>query len=165
MAQAFALPGGERLPLALAARSHDTSATAALERLPGEWSVVDTVVLRGRLVDHVVVGPNGLFAVTIDPAPDPATLGEDGIYRNGRRVAQPVEDALMAAFELRAVVGSHLFAYPILVTPLTGQRARLDRLGVVSGDRLAELIWSHPGRPLRRSQRREASWALRKLVR
>jgi hypothetical protein len=57
-----------------------------------------------------------------------------------------------------------LFAYPILVAALEADRHQLDRLGVVAGDRIAEYIWSHPGLPLRRSQRQEVLWSLHRPV-
>jgi hypothetical protein len=133
---------------------------AGLDRLPSEWSVTDAVVIGGIRVDHVIVGPNGIFTVNVDPDPRPADVGPDGIYREGARVTTTVKDALMAANRIRAELGEQVFAYPILISPLTADRHQLDRLGVVPGDRLAEYVWSHPGLPLRRSQRVAAQWAL-----
>ena len=52
-----------------------------------------------------------------------------------------------------------------LATPSEPHPAGIDRLGVVAGDRIAEYIWSHPGLPLRRSQRLEVQWALRRPLR
>ena len=75
-----------------------------------------------------------------------------------------VKSALGAAHDLRSRVGSIVFAYPLLVTAVVGDREHLDRLGVVPGDRIAEAIWTHPGRPMRRSVRLEAMWALRSLA-
>jgi len=94
-----------------------------------------------------------------------ATIGDDGIYRDGSRVTSTVKDALMAATRLRDDQGGRVFAYPILVSTLDAERHQLDRLGVVAGDRIAEYIWSHPGLPLRRSQRLEVQWALRRPLR
>lgn len=138
---------------------------AGFDRLPTEWSVIDAVVIGGVVVDHVVVGPNGLFTVNVDPDPRPASIGPDGIYREGCRVTTTVKDALMAASRLRSELGGPVFAYPILVSTLQADRHQLDRLGVVPGDRIAEYIWSHPGLPMRRSQRLEVQWALRRPLR
>ncbi len=138
---------------------------AGLDRLPTEWSVTDAVSIAGVRVDHVIVGPNGVFTINVDPDPRPADVGPDGIYREGNRVTTTVKDALMAANRLRTELGGRVFAYPILVSTLAADRHQLDRLGVVPGDRIAEYIWSHPGLPLRRSQRLEVQWALRRPLR
>lgn len=138
---------------------------AGLERLPAEWTVVDQVSVAGAQLDHVVVGPNGVFTVVVDPDPQPATPTEDGIYRAGVRVTTPVKEAVRAAHLLRREARGMLFAYPILVAALDADRHQLDRLGVVPGDRIAEYIWSHPGLPLRRSQRQEVLWSLHRPMR
>lgn len=136
-----------------------------LDHLPSEWSVVDDVMLpSGARLDHVVVGPNGVFTVAVDPEATPAEVADDGIYRNGLRVTLPVKRALAAAHEIRGSLSLATIAYPILVAELRAPRHHLDRLGVVPGDRIAEHIWSHPGFPLRRSQRAEILWALRRFA-
>lgn len=124
---------------------------------------MDRILLgSGSAIDHVVVGPNGVFAITIDPDPSPALAAPDGIYRDGARVTTPVKTALHQAHDLRHCLGLETIAYPILVAAVDSSRHHLDRLGVVPGDRIAEHIWSHPGFPLRRSQRAEILWALRR---
>ncbi|HSM01071.1 MAG TPA: hypothetical protein VK960_01330 [Acidimicrobiia bacterium] len=158
MAQ-VAAPSGEWLEHAVA--SPEPAARAGLETLPREWTIVDQVKVDELVVDHVVVGPNGVFVVSVDPDPVPAVPGEDGIYRSADRVTTPVKDALMAAHRLRRGADGRLFAYPILVATIVGEPEQLDRLGVVPGDRIAEYIWSHPGLPLRRSERHQVLWGLR----
>lgn len=144
------------------------AATAAdptgLSRLPAEWQTVDRVVLEDAVIDHVVVGPNGVFAVAVDPDPRPVHMGHDGLYREQHRLTTTVKSALAAAFSLRERVGQRLFAYPMLVTPLDGAAANLDRLGVIPAGGIPEAIWSHPGRPLTRTQRLETLWSLRSLA-
>lgn len=138
---------------------------AGIDRLPAEWSVIDDVHAAGVRIDHVVIGPNGVFTINIDPDPRPAAIGEDGIYRDGTRVTTTVKDALLGAFRLRGELGEGEFAYPILISSIDHPRHQLDRLGVVPGDYIAEYIWSHPGLPMRRSQRLEVQWALRRPLR
>ena len=138
---------------------------AGLEALPREWTVVDHVPIGGATIDHVVIGPNGVFTIGVDPDPEPAVPGDDGLYRSGVRVTTPVKAALMAAHLLRREAHRRLFAYPILVTAIAAGPEQLDRLGVVRGDRIAEYIWSHPGLPLRRSQRQEVLWSLHRPAR
>ena len=163
MAEAIALRAAWADEYALA--THSAPHPAGIDRLPTEWSVIDDAVIGGVVIDYVVVGPNGVFTINVDPDPRPATIGDDGIYRDGSRVTSAVKDALMAASRLRDDQGGRVFAYPILVSTLDAERHQLDRLGVVAGDRIAEYIWSHPGLPLRRSQRLEVQWALRRPLR
>ena len=138
---------------------------AGLGTLPSEWTVVDQVWVGGAVIDHVVVGPNGVFTIGVDPDHGPAIPGDDGLYRAGVRVTTPVKTALMAAHLLRRQAHGRLFAYPILVTTIAAGPEQLERLGVVRGDRIAEYIWSHPGLPLRRSQRQELLWSLHRPTR
>ena len=125
--------------------------------LPADWTVVTAPLIEGRTVDRVVVGPNGVFAVTADPDRRPADLAPEGLQRDGLRVTTPVKEALHTAFGLRRTLargGLDVFPYPLLL--VAGARGRLDRLLIAPPDGLAEAIWSHPGRPLRRSERARA---------
>jgi hypothetical protein len=165
MAEVVTHPGWWSHDVALATPPSPRLHPAGLDRLPSEWVVVDGVSLRsGAKIDHVVIGPNGVFTLGVDPETMPADIGDDGIYRNGVRVTIPVKHALRGAHELRGDLGLAVIAYPILVTPLRGEHHRLDRLGVVPGERIAEHIWSHPGFPMRRSQRAEVLWTLRRFT-
>ena len=165
MAQTITLGNGWASDLALATSPAEAGDSAGLHRLPAEWETIDRVVLNDVEIDHVVVGPNGVFTISIDSDPLPADLRDDGIYRNEVRVTTIVKSAAKSAHDLRRKVGDRLFAYPMLVTSITGSTSRLDRLGVVPGGRIAEAIWNHPGRPLTRSQRTETIWTLRSLTR
>jgi hypothetical protein len=164
MAHAFTLTEEWADAISLAAPTSAADDPAGLRRLPSEWQAVDRVVLEDVVIDHVIVGPNGVFAVAIDPDPRPVSLGPDGLYREGHRLTTTVKSALAAAFSLRGRVGSRLFAYPLLVTPLDGSAANLDRLGVIPPGGIPEAIWSHPGQPLTRTQRLETLWSLRSLA-
>lgn len=164
MAQAVSLPNAD--PPALAAVSSAAAAEATvplLDTLPAEWEQLHDVRVGHQVVDHVVIGPNGLFTIDIDADPEVAVAKDDGIYRMGSRVTTPVKAALLGAFRLRARLGEDVFPYPILVTPLEASHHMLGRLGVVPGERIAELIWAHPGRPLRRSERVKILSTLRAL--
>lgn len=165
MTQPLTLVDGWAEDLALATPHAASGDVAGLRRLPSEWQTIDRVVLDDAAVDHVVVGPNGVFAVTVDPDPVPAAVEWDGLYRNGIRVTTTVKSALKAAYDLRRRVGERLFAYPLLVTAIAGASGQLDRLGVVPASRIPEAIWSHAGTPLTRTQRLETTWALRSLTR
>ena len=124
------------------------------DHLPEDWTMVGPVLVAGGTLDRVVVGPNGVFAVSLDPDPRPATLAAEGLFRGGRRVTAQVKQALAAAFDLRRVLaaaGSDVFPYPVLVT--RGADGLLGRLRVVPPGCLASAVWRHPGRPLLRSER------------
>jgi hypothetical protein len=124
------------------------------DHLPDDWAMVGPVLIAGRTLDRVVVGPNGVFAVTLDPDPRPATLGDDALHRGGQRVTHQVKQALAAAFALRGVLaaaGIATFPYPVLVS--RGADGLLGRLRVVPPGCLASAVWRHPGYPLRRSER------------
>ena len=124
------------------------------DHLPEDWTTVGPVLVAGRTLDRVVIGPNGVFAVSLDPDPRPATLSTDGLFRGGTRVTGQVKQALAAAFDLRRVLGEagiDVFPYPVLVT--RGADGLLGRLRVVAPGCLASAVWRHPGRPLRRSER------------
>lgn len=164
MAEAFTLPDGWVPDLALATPSPSERDPAGLSRLPEEWLTVDGVVLGGLDIDHVVIGPNGVFTISIDKDPAPATIETDGLYRDGSRVTESVKNALMAAHDLRGRLGEFTLAYPFLMTSIAGPSARLDRLGIVPGGRIPEAIWNHAGVPLTRSERTAAAWAIRSLV-
>ena len=127
---------------------------ARSDHLPDDWTVVGPVLVADHTLDRVVVGPNGVFAVSLDPDPRPATLTTDGLFRGGRRVTSQVKQAQQAAFELRRVLGAagiEVFPYPVLVT--RGADGMLGRLRVVPPGCLAAAVWRHPGRPLLRSER------------
>ena len=129
-------------------------APARRDHLPDDWAMVGPVLIAGRTLDRVVAGPNGVFAVSLDPDPRPAALAPDGLFRGGRRVTHQVKQALAASFELRRVLaaaGIDVFPYPVLVA--RGADGLLGRLRVVPPGCLASAVWSHPGRPLRRSER------------
>lgn len=163
MVQTFAQPHPDHSGFAIANLSGSARLDDHLGRLPSEWQVVDAIRVGDLSVDHVVVGPNGVFTISVDPDPTPATIDDEGLYRAGARVTTAVKRALLAAHRLRAELAPPAFAYPILVSTISGEREHLDRLGVVPADRIVEAIWTHPGIPMRRSQRVAALWAVRSL--
>lgn len=117
---------------------------------PADWISVENVVIGSDRVDRVLVGPNGVFVVVVDP--ERGYLTAEGLIRDGDRVKEPVKRALRAAHELgRRMDG--VFAYPVLLAGHDVEPGYLGRLRVVGVDRLPEALWCHPGRPMRRSER------------
>jgi len=139
--------------------------TEPLGRLPGDWDRLHDVVIGEDTVDLLLVGPNGLFAVHIDPDQRPAAVRAGrGLFRTGVRDPDPVKRALRNAEGLRrqlADLPGDLLPYPVLVASTPGETGlRLGRLLIVRPGRLAEVIWSHVSRPLKRSERRAVLTAL-----
>lgn len=134
----------------------DTGPGPAATTLPHDWAVLEQVPVGGGVIDRVIVGPNGVFAVHFDPDLRPAAVREHGVIRNGVRVKEPVKTALRNAFALRALLAPDhplVHPYPVLVTETPGNGARLGRLLVVRPGRLAEGVWQHLSRPMTRSER------------
>ncbi len=128
---------------------------------PPDWTILTNVIVGGSTVPCVVVGPNGVFTIEIDPDPTLCALRPDGVWRHGQRVREPVKRALHSAFNLRralARAGIDVFPYPMLAA--AGAEGRLGRLQVLPPERIAEAVWGHPGLPLARSQRRRAVAAI-----
>ncbi|MCJ7725210.1 MAG: hypothetical protein MUP76_02310 [Acidimicrobiia bacterium] len=126
--------------------------------LPAEWARLDAVAVGDDVVDTLLVGPNGLFAVHVDPDLRPAAVRPGiGLLRAGTRQPEQVKRALRNTEALRmalAFLPGDLFPYPVLVTSTPGEAGhRLGRLLVVRPGRLPEVIWRHVSRPLRRSER------------
>ena len=132
--------------------------------LPADWETLSGIPVEAGVIDRVLVGPNGVYAVVIDDSPEATTFGEDGLYRGQQRVGPPVKRALLMAHALGRTLASdglEVLPYPVLVIRL-GTTGHLDRLRVAGAGQLAEAVWSHPGFPLRRSERSAVLDALRR---
>ena len=116
-------------------------------------------------IDLVLIGPNGIFAVHVDPDPEPAAVRPGhGLFHTGVRVPTQVKRALRNTQDLRyrlSSVPGDIFPYPVLVASAPGEAGhRLGRLMVVRPGRLAEAVWRHVSRPLTRSDRQAVREAL-----
>ena len=100
---------GAATALALAASGPEVLETWR-PRLPADWTVTGPVTLPGCEVDHVVVGPNGVFTVVVESAAVPATIGADGIYRHGARVTAPVKRVSPPKFQ-----PAHWFRFSLML--------------------------------------------------
>lgn len=134
-----------------------------LGTLPADWTVLRGGDIGGIPADRVILGPNGVFTVVIDPDPRPAQITPEGLYRAGSRVTTSVKRALGAAFALRRRLGGELpdvFPYPLLALHGDTEMGFVGRLRVLPAARVAEAVWTHPGRPLQRSARLAVTRAL-----
>jgi hypothetical protein len=131
--------------------------------LPSDWTVLPGSEIGALIVDAVILGPNGVFTVVEDPDLRPAALTPDGLYRAGSRVTTSVKRALAASFTLRRHLAEELptvFPYPLLALHGHTDMGFVGRLRVLPADMVAEAVWTHPGRPLLRSERRAVARAL-----
>jgi len=150
-------PVGMESPLRVARES--------LSLPPGEWDRMTGVAVSDDTIDLVLIGPNGVFAVHVDPDPGPAAVRPGhGLFHTGVRVPAQVKRTLRNTQDLRdrlSSVPGDIFPYPVLVASAPGEAGhRLGRLMVVRPGRLAEAIWRHVSRPLTRSDR----LAIRKVL-
>lgn len=127
-------------------------------RLPSEWEQLHDVDIGGDTIETLLIGPNGLFAIHVNPDPRPVAVRPGlGLFRAGTREPEVVKRALRNANALRdrlAHLPGDLFPNAVLVTSAHGQAGhRLGRLLVVRPGRLVEAIWQHVSRPLGRSER------------
>jgi len=132
--------------------------TEPLSLPPSEWDQVTGVTVGNDTIDLVLIGPNGVFSVHLDPDPGPAAVRPGhGLFHTGVRVPAQVKRALRNTQDLRdrlASVPGGIFPYPVLVASAAGEAGhRLGRLMVVRPGRLAEAVWRHDSRPLTRSDR------------
>ena len=122
---------------------------AALTGLPaGDWTVVHDVRWPGRQranLDHVVVGPGGVFVVDSKHWTGRVATGGGELRQNGRRRTKAVEGAVAQADSLRSVVRD---LDPRLVVPvlcLVGQGTVQDRVGevrIATPETLVEVLTS-----------------------
>jgi len=140
-------------------------AAEPIGRVPEDWVKIHDVDVGGDTIDTLLIGPNGLFAIHVDPDLRQAAVRPGlGLFRAGTRDPEPVKRALRNTEALRnrlAHLPGDLFPYPVLVTPTPGETGhRLGRLLVVRPGRMAEAVWRHVSRPLGRSERHAVKTAL-----
>jgi hypothetical protein len=124
--------------------------------LPADWIVRDGVPIGPETADRLIIGPNGVYTVVIDPDPRPVTPESDGLWRAGERVTLPPKRALALAHRLRRQIADEfpqVFPYPLLAVAGPVETVFLGRLRVVHLPSLPEAVWTHPGHPLLRSER------------
>lgn len=130
-----------------------------LAKLSGDWAVVHgpTVGPLGATLDHLVVGPPGVFVLTSTPASGALTVYEHAILHDGhdtRTLAWARETADRARVGLGPVVPSAFTVSPVVV--VTGGRpdvrSRPKDVVVVRDRRLRRLLRRRPGRVLSAEQ-------------
>lgn len=95
------MPAGER------DAEGDAAVARALESLPEGWVVLHDLVLAGRQrlsVDHVVIGPAGVFVVDVKSWPGHIEVRDRVLLQDGRRREQAVASATAAAAAVQSVV-------------------------------------------------------------
>jgi hypothetical protein len=118
----------------------EVTVSDALAALGDEWTVVDTVAIGSHepLVDHLVVGPPGVFSIGLrNHADEQVWVGERTFLVGGSRLPHlrdAEHEADLVAERMSAAVG-----FPVTVTPCLVVAAR-DALTVHSVGRRAQVI-------------------------
>ena len=148
-----------RSPLSADARSWYLGALgelevgARLDRLPDGWHVLHAVPVgdRGADVDHVVIGPAGLFTVNTKHHAGQRVWVAGRTFRVGGRaqlhVRNAEHEADRAARRLSAAVGTQVEVTPVIAVVAAESltvKAAPDRVVVVAADRLLRELRRRP---------------------
>lgn len=85
----------------------------ALEKLPNGWRVFHDLDLGGENVDHLVVGPGGVFNLEVKNYSGKVIATPKGLWNNGKRQDKIVKQAWRQSHKLRELLGVEVV--PILV--------------------------------------------------
>jgi Nuclease-related domain len=122
-----------------------------LSRLPKGWYVFHdlTIGSRGANLDHLVVGPGGVFALNTKNLTGNVWIGDHAIRHNGKRtdfLRSVKREAQSASERLGRAVGFPVFAVPVLVifaTKVTGA-GRPPDVRVIEGSRIRRWLEKKP---------------------
>jgi Nuclease-related domain len=123
-----------------------------LHRLPTAWKVLKSIALRrNRSVDHLVVGPGGVFAVfdKYHPRADFRVVG-DTVRVNGKDLPyldELREDADTVSRRLSRACGFHVEVTGVLAvvgTEEVGLSPHPEDVGVVTAKKLTKWLANHP---------------------
>lgn len=85
----------------------------ALEKLPNGWRVFHDLDLEGENVDHLVVGPGGIFNLEVKNYSGKVIATPKGLWNKGKRQDKIVKQAWRQSHKLRELLGVEVV--PILV--------------------------------------------------
>jgi hypothetical protein len=126
--------------------SGETQVRQTLEALqPLGYRLIDDLDIGRGNVDHVIVGPTGVFAIETKNWGGLVVSDERGLFVNGRAVKHDVQ-AIRGAIAVRNRVGLR-FVEALLVYPsaeVIGERIRYPTVTVVQLNRLNATITSNP---------------------
>lgn len=164
------LPRRRRLDAYFKGARGEERVARELGLLPGEYTVLNGLVLPGDSgapadLDHVVVGPSGVWVVETKNWRAPVTLRDEQLYCGERQPDRdPLEQARSAALRLenhlnRAVLGAPRAVRPVVCfagDTFAGGRARVGAVSLCNTDRLNGLLTEAPESPLDPAQCRAA---------
>jgi hypothetical protein len=110
------------------------------------YSIIEHVDIGHGDVDHVVVGPTGIFAVETKNWPGRVEVRDCVLYRNGRRDDASLRQAIKGAIAIRESTGVR-WVDAILAcvnSNVTDEPIRLDAVTVVGSHRLNATITDRP---------------------
>ncbi|WP_254431557.1 nuclease-related domain-containing protein [Meiothermus sp. PNK-Is4] len=114
-----------------------------LEQLPTGWRVFHDLDLGGENVDHLVIGPAGIFNVEVKNYSGKVIATPRGLYNKGQRQDEVVKQAWRQSHRLREIFGVEV--KPILV--FVGDQLEGDRVGKLPVKRPDELLSYFKGLP------------------
>lgn len=127
------------------------AATAeVLTALPASWAVLHDVRWPGRKranIDHVVIGPGGVFVIDSKNWSSDIVITDDGLKAGGRSKRDTIEAAWAAAGEIAALIppSARVHTVPAICfvrdEPLGG---RVEGVMICSTQNLAEMLTSRP---------------------
>ncbi len=138
--------------------SADPRLARTWQKLGPEWRVLDSVIIgnEGREVDHLLIGPTGVYAVNAKHhADDTVCLGDNTLIVNGERVhhvRDSCQEATLVSRLLSKAVGFEVRAKGMVV--IVGDR----RFDVRHQPREATVYVATPQSSLRWLQRQEVEW-------
>lgn len=107
-----------------------------LETLPSGWRVFHDLDLGGENVDHLVIGPGGVFSLEVKNYSGKVTATPTGLYNKGERQDKIVKQAWRQSHKLRELLGVEVV--PILV--FVGDELEGSRVGRLMVKRPRELV-------------------------
>lgn len=107
-----------------------------LEQLPTGWRVFHDLDLGGENVDHLVIGPAGVFNVEVKNYSGKVIATPKGLYNKGKRQDEVVKQAWRQSHKLKEILGAEV--KPILV--FVSDQLEGDRVGKLLVKRPEELV-------------------------
>jgi hypothetical protein len=114
-----------------------------LEQLPTGWRVFHDLDLGGENVDHLVIGPAGIFNVEVKNYSGRVIATPKGLYNKGQRQDEVVKQAWRQSHRLKEIFGVEV--KPILV--FVGDQLEGDQVGKLPVKRPEELLSYFKGLP------------------
>ena len=134
---------------ALTPRGGSARATArALTALPSGWTVLSDVVWpgrRGARIEHVVIGPAGVFVIASESWAGTVSIEDDVLREDGRPRERAVASVAEAALQVGQLASRLAITQPVIVLATEERvRGRSREVAVCSTVALVDMLTSRP---------------------